>query len=387
MSDDEMGSEEEVDQTLTNSEVVVKYRTAGQVASNVIAKVIEAAVDGKNVLELCELGDKLILEGVKNQYKTKKYEKGVAFPTCISVNHIAGHYSPEAGDKAALKDGDVVKIDLGVHLDGFIAVAAHTHVVGNAQGKVTTGKTADAICAAHIAGEAILRLLKPGQKNTDIADVVKKITDTFHVTPVDAVLSHQMKRFVIDGTKVIPNKHVADQAVEEFEFEENEVYAIDVVVSTGSGKTRELDLRPTIYKRDVDQTYLLKLQAARKIFSEINQKAPSLPFNIRVLEEKHVRFGLGELEKHGLIHPYPVLYEREGEIVAQFKYTALVGPNGASRITQLPLPYVQSQYSVEDEAVKSLLAQSVTSKKKKKSAKKAKVSKEESSEAAPMDTN
>jgi len=388
MSDNE--SSEEVDQSLTNSEVAVKYRSAGQVANTVIAKLIAESVEGKNILELCELGDKLVLEGVKGVYKTKKFEKGIAFPTCVSVNHIAGHYSPEVGDKAVLKDGDVVKIDLGVHLDGFIAVAAHTTVVGSQGGRTITGKAADAICAAHVAGEAILRLLKPGNKNTQIPDAVRVVTEAFHVTPVEAVLSHQLKRFVIDGTKVIPNKISADQAVEEFQFEENEVYAIDVVVSTGSGKTREEGLRPTIYKRDVNQTYLLKLAAARKIFSEISTKSPSLPFNVRIIEEKHVRFGLTELEKHGLVNPYPVLYEREGAIVAQFKFTALVGAAGAIRITDQPLPHVQSQYSVEDSAVKALLAQPSTlkNKSKKKGNKKAKKAKTaETTEATPMETN
>lgn len=394
MSDNESGSEGEVDESLSNSEVTVKYKTAGQIASSVIAKIITEAVEGKNILELCELGDKLIKEGTGAFYKTKKIEKGIAFPTCVSVNHVAGHYSPEAGDKATLKDGDVVKIDLGVHLDGFIAVAAHTHVVGNSQGRPTTGKAADAICAAHLAGDAILRLLKPGGKNTEIPDVVKAVTEAFHVTPVEAVLSHQLKRFVIDGTKVIPNKAVADQAVEEFEFEENEVYAIDIVVSTGTGKTREMELRPTIYKRDIDQTYYLKLQAARKLYTEIIAKAPRLPFSIRSLEEKHARFGLTELEKHALINPYPVLYEREGEIVAQFKYTALVGATGAIRVTELPLPYVQSTYSVADEAVKALLGQPISLKKKtkKKANKKAKKAKTDettttTTETTPMDTN
>jgi len=133
----------------------------------------------------------------------------------------------------------------------------------------------------------------------------------------------------------------------------------------------------------------LKLQASRKIFNEINTKSPSLPFNIRILEEKHARFGLSELEKHGLIHPYPVLYEREGEIVAQFKYTALVGAAGATRITEQPLTYVRSEYSVEDPKVKALLAQPVTakSKGKKKSNKKAKKVKTGEGEAAPMETN
>jgi len=55
-------------------------------------------------------------------------EKGVAFPTSVSVNHTAGHYSPLAGDSAVLAEGDVAKIDLGVHIDGFISVMAHTTV-------------------------------------------------------------------------------------------------------------------------------------------------------------------------------------------------------------------------------------------------------------------
>jgi len=295
--------------------------------------------------------------------------------TSISVNNVVGHYSPEAGDTAVLKDGDVVKIDLGVHLDGYIAVAAHTIIVGNSQGKPTTGKAADAICAAHIAGDAVLRLLKPGKKNTDIPPIINIIAETFHVNFVEAVLSHQLKRFTIDGTKVIPNRIVADQGVEEFEIEENDVFGIDIVVSTGTGKTREENLRPTIYKRDVDQTYLLKIAASRKLFSEIHAKYPSLPFTIRNLAEKHARFGLGELETHSLINPYPILYEKAGEIVAQFKYTALVGKAGALRLTEQPLPFVQSQYSVADPTVKALLATTPSMKKTKKKVKKAKKAK------------
>lgn len=392
-SDDERdisGDEEQVDENPSSSEVAVKYKAAGQAANTVIAKLISEISAGKTILELCELGDKLIVAEVQSLYKKQKnIQKGIAFPTCISVNHVCGHYSAEAGDKAVLNAGDVVKIDLGVHVDGFIAAAAHTHVVGNSQGAPTSGKAADVICAAAIAADAVLRLIKPGKKNTEIASVVQTVAQTFKVNTVEAVLSHQMKRFVIDGTKVIPNKILADQGVEEFEFDEGDVYAVDIVMSTGEGKTREMDLRPTIYKRAVDENYSLKLQASRKVFSEINSKYPALPFTIRALEDKHVRFGLSELEKHGLINSYPVLYERPGELVAQFKYTVIVGPSGAQRITEQPLPYVQSQYSVEDAEVKALLSQTVSHKKKtkKKSNKKPKTEGSSAATPIPMDTN
>lgn len=69
------------------------------------------------------------LRKVFNNKKSKKLERGIAFPTCISVNHVMGHYSPMQDESVPLVDGDVAKIDLGCHLDGFVAQAAHTVVV------------------------------------------------------------------------------------------------------------------------------------------------------------------------------------------------------------------------------------------------------------------
>jgi len=69
---------------------------------------------------------------------------GIAFPTCVSVNEIAGHFSPCTDDSIKLKAEDLVKIELGAHIDGYAANVAHTIVIG---GK-STGKQADVILAA-----------------------------------------------------------------------------------------------------------------------------------------------------------------------------------------------------------------------------------------------
>lgn len=144
---------------------------------------------------------------------------------------------------------------------------------------------------------------------------------------MEGVLSHQLKKFVIDGNKVIINKQTLDQKVEEFEFQEYQAFAIDIVMSTGEGKSREMENRTTIFKRNVDQNYLLKMKASRYVFNEINQKFPTFPFTLRALDEKKGRLGITELLKHNLVSPYPVLYEKEGEIVAQFKFTVLILPS------------------------------------------------------------
>jgi len=187
------------------------------------------------------------------------------------------------------------------------------------------------------------------------------------VNPVEGVLSHELRRNTIDGNNVIISRPDVDQNVEEFKFEVNQVYAIDIVVSSGEGITREVANRTTVFKRAIDRSYQLKLQAARLIFNEINQKSPMLPFTMRCLDEKKRRMGILEMVKHDLLDSYPVLWEKEGEYIVQFKYTALILPNGTLRLNSFPLPHVTSQYSVDTvPEIQAILSMSTKRKKKKK---------------------
>ena len=66
----------------------------------------------------------------------------------------------------------------------------------------------------------------------------------------------------------------------------------------------------TVFKRALDEQYHLKLKASRLVFSEINKKFPTMPFSIRLLDNKTSRLGLVECLAHSLLHPYPVLHEK-----------------------------------------------------------------------------
>ena len=118
----------------------------------------------------CIHGDSRLVEETSKAFKKdKKLVKGIAFPTCISVNNCICHFSPLVTEPdVTLADGDLVKIDLGAHIDGFIAVVAHTLVVGATGDSPVTGKKADAILAAHLASEAALRLVKPGNETYEV---------------------------------------------------------------------------------------------------------------------------------------------------------------------------------------------------------------------------
>jgi curved DNA binding protein len=253
--------------------------------------------------------------------------------------------------------------DMGCHIDGFIAVVAHTHVITNGP---VTGRAADVLAAANTAAEVAMRLVRPGKKNKDVTEAIQKVASAYDCKIVEGVLSHQLKQFVIDGNKVVLSVSNADTKVDDAEFEENEVYAIDIVTSTGEGKPKLLDEKQTtIYKRAVDKNYHLKMKASRFIFSEISQKFPIMPFTARALEEKRARLGLVECMNHELLQPYPVLHEKPGDLVAHIKFTVLLMPNGSDKITSHPLQELQPTKSIEDNAeIKAWLALGTKSKKK-----------------------
>lgn len=366
---------------IRNADVVTKYRLAADIANAAVKEIMKAAVAGAKVVDLCMLGDKYIEDATAKVYNKGKVSKGVGFPTCVSVNHLVGSFSPLKEDATQLSEGDVVKVDLGVQVDGYVSQVAHTFVVGNAP---FTGRKADVLAAAYLAAEAALRLVKPGTKNHEITELIDKVAKDFGVNTVQGVFSHQVKRFEIDAEKVVANNIpdvplTGDQKTKDFNLDVNETWALDVVMSTGTGKPSQSSERTTVFKRAPEANYKLKMKASRAVLSEIDNKFASFPFTIRALEtdEKKMKFGIVECYKHALVEAYPVLYEKEGEFVAHIKFTALLLPNGTAKITGFPLDLskVKSERSVQDEQVKKLLAQSVSvsknaKKKKKKAAKK-----------------
>merc|ERR1712159_42368 len=352
MSDSE-SDEEEYD--ITTPEVLAKYRLSAEIANRALKAVAERCVEGASVLDLCAFGDGMIVEECskvhnKGKAKVEEKDKGVAFPTCVSVNEIAGHASAQPGDERTLVDGDLVKIDLAVHIDGWIAAVAHTVMVGDPAAPIS-GRKGDVVMAAAVAAEAALDAIKPGVKNTAITPIFQKAAEAYGVNVVEGVLSHQTKRFVIDGNKVILSKAVpGEQTVDEEEFELNDVIVIDVLMSTGDGKPMEKDeKKQTVYKRAVDQQYNLKMKVSREIFSKITSMHPTLPFTLRDYEDSRARLGMKECLEHDLFHTYPVLEEKEGEYVAQFKFTVMLSEEGVQRVTGGFLPNCTPDVECGDE--------------------------------------
>ena len=178
-----------------------------------LKSVKRAMLSLKRRLEKCTKGKrsrKACIQG------TPQLIQGIAFPTAISPNNTVAHLSPIASEPEAeitLKAGDVVKISLGAHIDGFAGVLADTTVIPE-EGAGDIGRKADVLMAAWLASEAAIRLVKPGNKNYAVTDAVAKIAAAFGCKPLEGMssydrsltlgmLSHQQARNEIAGKKTI----------------------------------------------------------------------------------------------------------------------------------------------------------------------------------------
>ncbi|CAG0924605.1 unnamed protein product [Notodromas monacha] len=377
---EKMADKDDVNEaTIAEDIVVTKYKMAGDIVNRVLKDICSKCVAEASVRQICDEADKMLLEETSKIFKKEKeMKKGIAFPTCLSVNHCICNFSPLVSEPDyILVDGDLVKIDLGAHIDGFIAVVAHTLVVGASKEKKVTGRKADVVWAAHFASEAALRLMKSGTENYAVTDTIQKVAESFDCKPVEGMLSHQLQQNRIDGEKsIIQNPSEAQRKDhDKCTFDVHEVYAMDVVISTGEGLGRELESRVTVYKK-TEELYMLKLKASRAFFSEVDKRFQTMPFNLRMFEdEKKAKMGVVECLKHKILEPFHVLYDKQGEFVAQFKYTVLLMPSGPHRITGLPFEaeLYETEKKIEDEEINKLLQRSgkpKTNKKKKKPAEK-----------------
>ncbi|KAN0064386.1 hypothetical protein ACQY0O_002584 [Thecaphora frezii] len=354
---------------------LTKYKLAGEVSAKAIKTVIDAVKQGATVIDLCQLGDKAVEEGTAAVYKDKKVLKGLAFPTSISINNIVCNYAPLATDEAAsqaLKAGDVVKIQLGAHIDGLATINAETVVVGATAEAPVTGRTADAIKAAHVAADVAIRLMKPGALNHEIAKQVEAAIAEFGVKPIEGMQTNQFAKNEIDGKKKIVLNAEPSSRPDAAKLEEDEVYGVDISVTTGAdGKTKSDESRTTIYKK-TKSTYMLKMATSRKVFSEIQKKAGTFPFNVRSLDDqRRARMGVKECANHGLVVPFHVLHDgTPGAVTAQVFFTVAVNAKGAIRLTPAPTWYngqnVKSEKEVQDDKIKAILATAVRSNNKKK---------------------
>lgn len=355
------------DYSIASSDVVSKLKTAGTISNGALRHAIGLCVPGASTYEICVAGDEfmrkelaLVFSGKKN----KTMMKGLAFPTTVSPNHVVAHLAPMVESEKSnfvLADGDVVKIMLGAQIDGHPAIVAETVVVGALSSKPIDGPVADLMHATWVASEAAIRTFVPGKSNWNVTDIVDEVAAAYLVAAVEDMLSHLQLRNVMYGDQEIILNPLPKNRKQmgTFKFAENEVYALDVLMTTApNGKVRSTDLRTSLYKLTGNQ-YALRMKMSHKTLADLREHLSGLfPVNIREFEDNsRARGGLVEACNHNVVLPYEVVGAKEGEYVAQVLTTFGITKNGIVKYTAPEFcPDAFSTTKKVDEKIDQLLA-------------------------------
>lgn len=291
------------------------YLRAGKIASEVREGARKKYHVGSTLLEICE--------SVESQIRGMGAE--AAFPVNTSLNDIAAHYTAEPNDSTTVKEGDVLKIDIGVQIDGYIADTAVTVCYDP--------KYESLVKAAEAALAEAVRAARANTKAGDIGRVIEATITKLGFRPIQNLSGHSLQQYTVHAGKSIPNIWTRGSS---FALLPNEAYAIEPFVTTkdGQGVVYEGKMRNIF---GITSRKPVKDAEADKLLDLIWSRYRTLPFAMRWLTDRHdekdVRRLMETLIKKKNVHSYPILVEGHGKVVVQAEHTLIPSDSSVSVIT------------------------------------------------------
>jgi methionyl aminopeptidase len=293
--------------TVETPENLEKYRQAGRILSEVRGRAAGRVHKGAKLLEVADaIEADIVARGGKP-----------AFPVNISLDVEAAHDTPEPGDTRVFED-NIVKLDIGVHVDGYIADTAIT---------VDLSGNPDLVKASEKALEEAIKVVKAGVSTADIGTVIEETIDSFGFKPIYNLTGHGLERFVQHAAPSIPNRKMGQGVI----LQANQVIAIEPFATDGDGIVVEGNYAEIFGLTAVRP---VRLPWERDMLKAI-QAFDGLPFARRWLADlKRSEKTLDSLMRAGVIHAYPVLLEQADGMVSQAEHTLIVTEDGCEITTR-----------------------------------------------------
>jgi len=289
-----------------NEEIYEQYRKAGRVLGKALSAGAKMVKEGVRYLDVAEEIERIISS-----------EAGLSFPVNISVNEVAAHYTPSLNDSLKFKKGDVVKIDAGSHVNGYIGDSALTVEVGSNENE-------HIIKASEEALQEAIEIVRAGVSIAEIGETIEKKIKSYGLRPVKNLQGHSLERYNLHAGLSIPNVSNNNGR----KLKEGEVIAIEPFATNGSGY---------VVDRENGNIYLLKSRAKGRIADEMRKKFDGLPFASRWMEGivgwDKVNMTLAFMLRRRAVYAYKKLVEVDGGIVAQTEHTLLVKKDGCEVLT------------------------------------------------------
>jgi len=295
-------------------EVVEKYRLAGKIAAEVRGEMKRTVSEGMPIIDICERTESLI----------RKKGGKPAFPCNVSINEIAAHYTSPPGDRRTVPAGSLVKVDIGVHVDGYIGDTALT-ICFNPEYE-------NLVSAAEDALQTGVKTIRAGLFTSRFGAAMQRVIESHGVRPVADLTGHQVGRYTIHTGKSLPNV----PSLSTNRVSQGEVYAIEpfVTVKNAAGRI-EGGKEANIFRYMKQKS--LKNEHAKKLCDYITENFHTLPFTERwlqqVVPQSDYKAAFSELLSSKTLMAYPVFVEASGKPVAQAEHTVLVTKDGREVLT------------------------------------------------------
>ncbi|QSG08957.1 type II methionyl aminopeptidase [Halapricum desulfuricans] len=294
----------EVDLT---SEQYEKCREAGEILAEVRDEAAEMVEVGASHLEVAEWAEQRIRE----------LGGEPAFPVNISIDEEAAHATPKIDDDSTFGE-EMVNLDIGVHVDGWLADTAVT---------VDLSGHDELTRASEEALDAALELVEPGVETGEIGAAVESVIDGYGFNPVVNLTGHGLGHWEQHTTPNIPNREVSQSTT----LEVGDVVAIEPFATDGSGKVSE-GSDEEIFALDSEGS--VRDRTARQALNQIVEEFRTLPFATRWLDVSRPKMALRRLKQQDIVHGYPVLKEDDGYYVSQKEHTIIVTEDGCEVTTR-----------------------------------------------------
>jgi len=312
-----------------NNDFLQEYRQGAEIHRQVRQWAQKNIKPGQSLTEIAEgIEDSVrALTGHPGLEEGDNIKGGIAFPTGVNLDHIAAHYSPNAGNKTLLAKENVMKVDFGVHVNGRIVDSAFTLAFDPMYDNLLTAVREATNTGIREAGiDARLGEIGAAIQETMESYEVEINGDTFPVKCIRNLNGHDIRQWQIHGGKSVPIVKSNDQT----KMEEGEVFAIETFGSTGNGYVRD-DYETSHYALRADAPNVpLRIASASKLLNVIKKNFGTLPFCRRYLDrlgqEKYL-LGLNNLVSSGIVEAYPPLVDKKGSYTAQFEHTIVLRPN------------------------------------------------------------
>ena len=290
-----------------DAEKYEKHREAGSILAQVREETAERVEVGVSHLEIAEYAEDRIRElGAKP-----------AFPVNISVDEEAAHATPGIDDDETFGE-EMINLDIGVHVDGWLADTAIT---------VDLSGTPDLVDASADALDAAIETIEPGVETGEVGAAIQEAIEGYGYRPVVNLTGHGLGHWEQHTAPNVPNRAVQDGV----ELSVGDVLAIEPFATDGSGKVSE-GIDQEIYS--LEREGRVRDRNARKALEEITERFRTLPFATRWLSVSRPELALRRLERAGILHGYPVLKEDDGTLVSQKEHTLIVTEDGAEVTTR-----------------------------------------------------